>query len=255
MSNLAQLSNELEHILHLRTKVIGYKRVENAEELNRIEGVSKINHPFTFCQVPFMARVIGLTVGITRDHSMLGRCMRIFGLKAVTEKSMKAEADDLATTWFGSPEDGLCQQKDYPRIPPGGAIVVAPLAEEKFSPDVVLVYGNPAQIMMLMCGLQKEKYERFEFSFIGEGACADSLAQCYVSGKPAVAIPCYGERIFGQVADDEIVIALPPTYMERAISGLKKLASIGLKYPIRFIGGEADITPVLTGLYPKAFNR
>jgi len=255
MSKLALLAKELEELLRLKTRIIGYKKMESADELERIGGIKRIDHLFTFCQIPFIARVSGLTVGITKNDKMLGRCMRISGLKAATEKSMAAEAEDLSTTWFGSAEDGLCQQKDYPRIPPGGAIVVGPLADEKFSPDVILVYGNTAQTMMLMCGLQKEKYERFEFSFIGEGACTDSLARCYVSGKPAVAIPCYGERIFGQVADDEIVIALPPTYMDRAISGLKKLTSIGLKYPIRFIGGEADITPVLMELYPKAFQR
>jgi len=94
--------------------------------------------------------------------------------------------------------------------------------------------------MMILCGMQKEKYERFQFFFIGEGACADSLAQCYTSGKPALAIPCYGERAMGQVADDEIVIALPPGEMGRALSGMKKLAKIGFRYPIAFIGGLAD---------------
>jgi uncharacterized protein (DUF169 family) len=255
MSKWAELGRQLEDILRFKTRVISYKRLESEEELNEIEGISRIKHPFTFCQVPFMARCVGLTIGITKNDSMLGRCMRISGLKTATERSMKAEAEELATTWLGSPEDGLCQQKDYPRIPSGGAIIVSPLTDEKFNPDVVLVYGNPAQIMMLMCGLQKEKYERFEFSFIGEGACANSLAQCYVSGKPAAAIPCYGERIFGQVADDEIAIALPPGDVERAISGLKKLAEVGLKYPVRFIGGDADITATLTELYPKSFKR
>ena len=103
--------------------------------------------------------------------------------------------------------------------------------------------------MMIMCGLQKEKYERFNFSFIGEGGCADSLAQCYVSGKPALAIPCYGERALGQVADDEIVVALPPSEIEKSLSGLEKLAKVGLKYPVVYIGGVADVIPILSQLY------
>lgn len=255
MPKWGQLSGELEDILRLKTKIVGYKRLENAEELARIEYVVRIKHLFSFDQLPSMARIAGLTVGVTKEDPMLPRCMRIHGLKAATEKSMNSEAKDLATTFFATPEEALRQQQDYPRIPPGGAIVVGPLADEKFEPDVVLVYGNPAQIMMLMCGLQKEKYERFVFQFIGEGACADSLAQCYITGKPALAIPCYGERAFGQVADDEIVIALPPNEVERAIAGLKKLDQLGMRYPIRSIGAEADITPQLAERYPQAFNK
>jgi uncharacterized protein (DUF169 family) len=109
--------------------------------------------------------------------------------------------------------------------------------------------------MMILCGLQKQKYERFQFFFIGEGACADSLAQCYITGKPSLAIPCYGERAMGQVPDDEIVIALPPGEMERASSGMKKLAKIGFKYPIAFIGGLADPAPVLAQFYPDRAKK
>lgn len=61
--------------------------------------------------------------------------------------------------WIGSP-------KPFPWLRAGAS-------NNKFEPDVILVYGNPSQLMMLMCGLQKVKYQRFEFHFIGEGACAE----------------------------------------------------------------------------------
>ena len=156
----------------------------------------------------------------------------------------------MSTTWFADPEQALEQQRETPRVTVGEAIVAAPLGKEKFEPEVISIYANPAQIMMILCGLQKEKYERFPFFFIGEGACADSLAQCYISGKPAVAIPCYGERAMGQVADDEMVIALPPSEMGRAVSGLKKLTKIGFRYPIAFIGGITDPASALSQFYP-----
>ena len=255
MHNWAELGTELENTLRLKTKIIAYRRLEKAEELDTIKNVVRIDHFFTFCQIPFMVRVNGITVGITKDDKVNPRCTRLFGLRPATEKSMNAEAAMLSTTWFRSPEEGLQQQRDYYRIPVGGAIVLAPLTKQKFEPEVLLVYGNPAQIMMLMCGLQKVKYERFSFSFIGEGACSDSLAQCYVTGKPAVSIPCYGERSMGGVSDDEIIIALPPGELERTILGLKELAKIGFKYPINFIGPLLDPSPLLSGIYPAASQR
>jgi uncharacterized protein (DUF169 family) len=249
MPNWAELGTELENALRLKTRIIAYRRFEKAEELDTVRNVIRIDRFFTFCQVPFMVRVNGITVGITKEDKIQDRCSRLFGLRHGTEKSMNAEAAMLSTTWFRSPEEALQQQNDYYRIPVGGAIVLAPLTKQKFEPEVLLIYGNPAQIMMVMCGLQKVKYERFSFSFIGEGACTDSLAQCYVTGKPAVSIPCYGERSMGGVSDDEIVIALPPGELERTISGLKQLAKIGFKYPINSIGPLLDPTPLLGGIY------
>jgi uncharacterized protein (DUF169 family) len=250
----SEKSNDLSNLLRLKTSPVGFKRLENAVELDTITDVYRVPHLCSFCQVLFMARIQRLTVGITREDKLSDRCMRIHGLKSATEKSMNAEASMFSTTWFSSPEDALQQQKDTPRVPAGEAIVVAPLDKEKFEPDVILIFGNPAQVMMLLCGLQKEKYERFDFSFVGEGACADSLARCYNTKKPSLAIPCFGERSMGQVADDELLIGIPPSEMDRAISGLKKLKKIGFKYPISFIGGQADLEPIMRQIYPSAFQ-
>jgi len=255
MATWAEVGNDFKSSLRLRTEPIAFRRLEKAEELDKIRNVVRINRGFTFCQVPFLVRVLGQTIGITKKDPIGDRCTRLHGLRSATEKSMQGEATLLSTTWFASPEEALKQQQETPRILQGEAIVVAPLTKEKFEPEVVLIYGNPAQIMMILCGMQKEKYERFQFFFIGEGACADSLAQCYVTGKPSLAIPCYGERAMGQVADDEIVIALPPGEMGRALAGMKKLAQIGFRYPIAFIGGLADPAPVLAQFYPGAGKK
>ncbi|RJP21373.1 MAG: hypothetical protein C4520_10190 [Candidatus Abyssobacteria bacterium SURF_5] len=249
MGRLIDEGKELEDLLRLKGKVVAYRKLEKAEELSAIPNVHIPERTFTFCQVPFMVRALGMTVGATENSPMLDRCMRLHGLKNPDADSMARESAMLSTTWFGSAEEAMEQQKDYKRIPAGGAIAAAPLTDGKFEPDVVLIYGNPAQIMMIMCGLQKEKYEKFQFSFIGEGACADSLGQCYVDRKPALAIPCYGERALGQVADDEIVIALPPDKLAPALSGIRKLAKVRLSYPVSYIGGLADVIPILSQIY------
>lgn len=249
MGKWGDQGKELEDLLRLRSKLVAYRRLEKAEELKGIKGVHIPERTFTFCQVPFMVRVLGMTVGATENDPMLDRCMRLHGLKDADEESMQREAAMLSTTWLPSPEEAMRQQKDYKRIPAGGAIVAAPLTDEKIEPEVILAYGNPAQVMMILCGLQKIKYEKFHFSFIGEGACADSLGECYVTHKPALAIPCYGERALGQVAEEEIVVALPPDKVETAIAGIRKLARAGLKYPVAYIGGMADVVPILSQIY------
>ena len=251
MGDWSEKSQQLKEILRLRTEPIAFKKLDSQRELDDIPNVTRLGRGCTFCQIPFMVRVAGMTLGFAPDDKMNERCKRIHGLLPADEGSMKAEAKSLARTWMPSFEEAMKQQQDYPRVPPGGAIIVAPLAQEKFEPDVILVYGNPAQLMMLMCGLQKVKYQRFKFHFIGEGACVDSIGQCYASGEPSLAIPCYGERSMGQVADDEIVMALPPGSMEQALQGLSTLATIGFKYPISSIGPFFDPNPLLAAYYPE----
>jgi uncharacterized protein (DUF169 family) len=251
----SELSKELVSTLRLKTDPVAFSRLEKAADLDKIKNVQRIARLYTFCQAQFLVRVERMTIGITKEDKMNVRCMRLHGVRHASEKTMQAEAEMFATTWFLNPEEALQQQKDSPRVPVAEAIVMAPLDKEKFEPEVVLVYGNPAQLMMLMCGLQKEKYERFDFHFIGEGACADSLGECYKTGKPQLSIPCFGERSMGQVADDEISIALPPAEIPHALAGLKKLAKIGFKYPIGFIGARADLEPILSQVYPDQFKK
>ena len=251
MTHLADQCMTLKEKLRLPTDPIGYKKFDTVDALEKIKGITMWKRDCMFCQVPFMARVGGLTVGLTRESNVGERCMRIHGLLPSDDAAKKQEAKMLSGTWMPNVEEGLNQQADYPRIPPGEAVVVGPVAKDNFDPDVILFYGNPAQIMMLMCGLQKVKYERFQFHFIGEGACVDSLGECYNTGKPALAIPCYGERAMGQTRDEEINIAMPPSEIDRAVEGLAILEKIGFKYPISNIGGFVDPGPVLAGYYPQ----
>jgi uncharacterized protein (DUF169 family) len=250
----AGLTQEMERLLRLKTSPVAYKRLEKLEELEKIPDVMRLNRRASFCQAPALARMGGMTVGLTRND--LGeRCARICGLAATTEKEVSWEANAFATTWFATAEEARKQMTAYPLVPPGEALVLAPLASGKFDPDVILIYGNPAQMMLLMNGLQFKDYERFQFFFIGEGSCADGLAQCYTSGKPALAIPCMGERAFGTVTDDELVLALPPKMMAKAVEGLQSLRGRGIGYPIMYLGPLCDPSVVLTHIYPEWYSH
>jgi hypothetical protein len=56
----------------------------------------------------------------------------------------------------------------------------------------------------------------------------------------------------GQVADDEIVIALPPGEIDRAIEGMRLLKKVGFIYPTVNIGGITNPLYALANFYPAA---
>jgi uncharacterized protein (DUF169 family) len=244
MSKWAEMGSKIRVDLCLTSHPIGYKRLEKAEELDLIPSVNRVQHFCVFCQMFAQARKLGITVGVKNTDNMNSHCARIHGLKDVPAGMNKP---NHGLRWVCSWEDEIKRFKAFPRIPPGGAIVLAPLTQITFDPDVIMIYGNPAQIILIIQSLQREKFERFEFACIGESSCADSLADCYLTGKPKVGLPGYGERMFGQVGVDEMVIALPPDYLEQALQGLNKLK---ISYPIPFFGLDIDHKDVFARAYP-----
>ena len=68
------------------------------------------------------------------------------------------------------------------------------------------MYGNSAQMSLMVNAIQYDRFERLIFYSVGETSCSDVIGRCFVDQVPALSIPCYGERRFGHAADDELVI-------------------------------------------------
>ena len=60
--------------------------------------------------------------------------------------------------WFKTKEDAKKFEDSWPTIPTGRyeAIALSPLGRERLIPDIILIYGTPAQIILLINGLQYE---------------------------------------------------------------------------------------------------
>ena len=73
----AEMGEDFKALLKLRTEPIAFRRLEKAEELDKIRNVVRIKRGFTFCQVPFLVRVLGQTIGITKEDPVGDRCTRL----------------------------------------------------------------------------------------------------------------------------------------------------------------------------------
>jgi hypothetical protein len=75
------------------------------------------------------------------------------------------------------------------------------------------------------------------------------------TGEPALTIPCYAERRYGGVADDEMLMALPPRYLPKMIDGLAALSKNGLRYPVPPYGIQGDASAGLSVSYAEKDKR
>jgi uncharacterized protein (DUF169 family) len=131
------------------------------------------------------------------------------------------------------------------------AMAVSPLASGRLDPpDVCLLYGTPGQMIFVINALQWRGYRKLSFTSVGESACADSWGRALRTGEPALTIPCYAERRYGGVADDELLMALPPRYLPVILEGLAALARNGFRYPVPSWGIQADARAGLAASYP-----
>ncbi|MFH1351762.1 MAG: DUF169 domain-containing protein, partial [Pseudomonadota bacterium] len=75
-----------------------------------------------------------------------------------------------SVVWVKTREDGKKYEASIPRLPLGEyeAVAMAPLVYNPFDPDIVLIYANPAQMMLLINSLQFEDYEVMQFYCVGE---------------------------------------------------------------------------------------
>ena len=248
-NNWEELISDFRALLHPRTHLLGWKVLEKEEELERIPGVRRLGHRFFLCQALTISRTRGWTIGASPDKNdfwcpftTYGGFMPVPDWDAISDEDYN-RCPRTDNYWVKTKEDAKKRLEAIPKLPEGKyeAMVVGPLYLQNFEPDVILFYGTPAQMSLLINGLQWTDFERLQFYSIGEGACTDALNQCFLSKKPALAIPCLGERGVGGAAEDELNMAMTPEAFLKAVDGLKELFARGLRYPIR--KGDPMVSP------------
>ena len=109
------------------------------------------------------------------------------------------------------------------------------------NPDIALFYATPGAMIYFVNGLQWSGYKRFDWSVVGESACADSWGRALTTRAPSLSIPCFAERRYGGVLDDEMLMAAPPEYLVKAIAGMRALSRNGFRYPFPQYGVQQDV--------------
>ena len=166
----------------------------------------------TLDQVVAQAARLGWTVGITAEDLVGAQCRAVVGLGLAKDDKWRS-GQHMVGVWYSAPEDARAHQAAMECVPDGRyeALAVAPLASGRLDPpDIALFYATPGAMIYFINGLQWSGYKRFDWSVVGELACADSWGRALKTREPSLSIPCFAERRYGGVLDDEMLMALPP---------------------------------------------
>ncbi|HIE49176.1 MAG TPA: hypothetical protein EYP94_03650 [Gammaproteobacteria bacterium] len=238
---LIECVNSLNKLLKLRAVPIGMKLFSTKKEMEEVEKIRRPKGVFTTDQIVGQACRNGWTVGITAEDLVGAQCSTVIGLHPRSEEWLSGK--QMAGVWFETEEESSEHQKAMDVVPFGEyeAMVVSPLSSGRLDPpDICLIYATPAQMILFINGLQWSGYKKLEWGCVGESACADSWGRALKTGEPSLSIPCFAERRYGGVMEDELLMAIPPQFLPKVIEGLERLSRNGLRYPIAPYGINND---------------
>lgn len=250
--NWSEIVADLNSLLKVRSIPIGMKLYTKKEEMEAVPRIRRPKKRHLLDQLVAQSVRLGFTIGVTANDLAMKQCGAIVGLMEQDEEWFSG--DPMAGVWFESQKDAALHQHSLDIVPDGQyeALAVSPLEANRIeNPDICLFYGTPGQMMIFINGLQWDGFKKFEWSVVGESSCADSWGRALSTKEPSLSIPCYAERRYGGVLDEEMLMALTPEDLVKGIEGMKKLSGNGLRYPIPAYGIQADPRETLEPIYPE----
>jgi len=246
----AALSTQLEKYLRVHTFPLGIRSYRPEEALpEKVKVPSKhLGVKVAICQAISIARRYGWTMAVGREDISCPIAKAVFGFE---ERNEYFTSGSLADGMYASCREAGAQFEDaLAKFGEGeySHVVAGPLSRVRFLPDTVLVYGNSAQVLRLLNACLYKKGGSLTSEFSGRGDCSDIVIRGKQTGKPQVILPCYGDRIFGMTADDEMAFTFPFAMGVEVVEGLEKTHAGGVRYPVPiYLRYQAE--------YPKSYQE
>ncbi len=221
MANYAELSSKLKALLGLKGSPVAVKLLSERSEIPA--GVTEIKEKVRHCEMVQKARGGDVFYATKEQHACAGGA----GALGIVETPEKIKSGEF---YFGLGRFKTLEsaKKTMDAVPRTGKHFVgslyAPLEKADFKPDVVVVIGNPKQLLKIAQSNIYEKGGRNNVSFSGiQSVCADAVAQPYNTNEMNASFGCDGSRKFAKIADDELVVGIPMAKLEGLVAALEKI--------------------------------
>jgi uncharacterized protein (DUF169 family) len=104
-----------------------------------------------------------------------------------------------------------------------GVAIYAPLGAAQFEPDAVIVCGNAKQVMLLAEAAQSAGVAS-DSSMVGRPTCA-AIPAVIASGRSATNLGCIGNRVYTDLADDELYMVIAGSQWDKVVAKLAVIAN------------------------------
>jgi uncharacterized protein (DUF169 family) len=234
--NWKEINERLNNAVKPKSSALALKYFKNQEDADKVPEVKNFGRLGVVCRA--FAKVIKKheTICFNASNNGFDYCLICNGILPITERWEKGEALQVSPThWFNTPESAKAHA-DYQKkgVPEGGnnILVISPIETGNIAdPDVIILSLQPGAAFILLAGLLNQDFQEISFPFVGESNCTDTWGYTYNTGKPGLTLGCKGDRLAGELKDDEIRISLTPDDLIKALDGFDVLQNNGINYP------------------------
>lgn len=186
----------------------------------------------SICQGITMARTYGWAIAMGGEDLSCPIAKAVFHFEEPL--SYYTDGNLACGMYTETKEAGVHTEAEVPKFSKeeNGTVVIAPLSRTDFVPDLLVIYGNSAQVMRMVAASLYKTGGAITSTFSARADCADIIIKTKQTQKPQVILPCYGDRVFGQTQDDEMAFSFPYSHLEDFIKGLHGTHRGGVRYPI-----------------------
>jgi uncharacterized protein (DUF169 family) len=232
--NLERLAESLDAYVRPQTHPLFVRFLGEGEPIpERARRPSEaFGHGIATCQAIGIARRYGWSVAMLPEDFSCALSYIALGMDEPPREWLEGHA--CLGMYAETLEAGAKMEEAVHRFEPSefAGLVVAPIHRVNFEPHLFVQYGNPAQAMRLVQASLWKRGGRVTTTVSGRLDCADITVGTYKSGEPQVIVPCYGDRVFGGVDDDEVAFAAPAGMVDEIAEGLAATHKAGVRYPI-----------------------
>jgi len=105
-------------------------------------------------------------------------------------------------------------------------LAIAPLGDCPFDPDIVVLFGNPKQMVYASRALQWYSGVTPK-SLTGPGTCSSSWAAAYMTGEPRYTLGCFGVFSIMAMNPNHLALSIPSEMMPQTVNTLENWAQRG----------------------------
>jgi len=197
--------------------------VKMLKELNGFEKFAP-KQAFALCQLISLARYSRSTYLGTADS--LGLCWGGLAVTGMAEMPADVREGKRYAGWqFLNEEASRKFMEALPRFEIGSykAILISSLETCPVDPDIVLFFGNSAQMLVLCSAYSYDKGECLTFRQPPTVSCAYAVVEPIRTGKPILVLPCNGFRLLALPNETDLIFATPFGSLEALLEGIKFL--------------------------------
>jgi uncharacterized protein (DUF169 family) len=183
------------------------------------------------CQGLTLARRHGWLVAMGLDDMLCPLGALTVGFVAAKEKFL--DGSFAIPFWVKDQSVRSRMAKAIPQLEVGKYthVLLAPLQRAEFEPDVIIVYGDPAQIARLIQAAAYETGEPVTSVSVGGFACGGEITMPMLTGACQYIMTGGGDRAIAQTQDHEAAFAMPAAKAISIAEGLAETHKAGMRYP------------------------